>query len=167
MQTFLPLPNFKETAKVLDRQRCGKQRVEALQILYILVGLDAHTVNVAIDETNAQTKISKRKKTAWVKHPAVLMWKGHEKALVRYGLTMCQEWISRGYKDTCTKKFLYVDSLLRGEIKNPDWVGDEKFHLSHKSNLVRKLPSHYGKIWPNVSGDLEYVWPIKGMTGFD
>ena len=33
MQTFLPFPDFQQSAAVLDRVRLGKQRVEALQIL--------------------------------------------------------------------------------------------------------------------------------------
>lgn len=36
MQTFLPYPDFRATAKVLDRQRLGKQRVETKQILLAL-----------------------------------------------------------------------------------------------------------------------------------
>ncbi|CAM5346647.1 Cytoplasmic protein OS=Streptomyces chartreusis OX=1969 GN=CP983_00565 PE=4 SV=1 [Streptomyces chartreusis] len=31
MQTFLPHPDFRQTALLLDRRRLGKQRVEALQ----------------------------------------------------------------------------------------------------------------------------------------
>jgi len=33
MQTFLPYQNFTKSAQCLDRQRLGKQRVEAWQIL--------------------------------------------------------------------------------------------------------------------------------------
>jgi len=33
MQTFVPYANFSESAKVLDRQRLGKQRVETLQVM--------------------------------------------------------------------------------------------------------------------------------------
>ena len=33
MQTFLPYPDFAESAAVLDSKRLGKQRVEALQVL--------------------------------------------------------------------------------------------------------------------------------------
>ena len=33
MQTFLPYPDFHESAKVLDMKRLGKQRVEVLQLL--------------------------------------------------------------------------------------------------------------------------------------
>jgi hypothetical protein len=29
------------------------------------------------------------------------MWKGHEEALGRYGLEMCEEWLRRGFDDTC------------------------------------------------------------------
>lgn len=32
MQTFLPYPDFRQSAKVLDRARLGKQRVECLQL---------------------------------------------------------------------------------------------------------------------------------------
>lgn len=37
MQTFLPYPSFVESAKCLDRQRLGKQRVEVLQLLKALL----------------------------------------------------------------------------------------------------------------------------------
>jgi hypothetical protein len=33
VQTFLPYPDFAESAQVLDQARLGKQRVEALQVL--------------------------------------------------------------------------------------------------------------------------------------
>jgi hypothetical protein len=33
VQTFLPYADFAESARVLDRARLGKQRVEALQVL--------------------------------------------------------------------------------------------------------------------------------------
>ena len=33
MQTFLPYPDFARSARVLDRKRLGKQRVETLQVL--------------------------------------------------------------------------------------------------------------------------------------
>ena len=37
MQTFLPYSNFKKSAKCLDRQRLGKQRVEALKNYIFLI----------------------------------------------------------------------------------------------------------------------------------
>lgn len=41
----------------------------------------------------------------------------------------------------------------------PPWLGDEAFHRSHQSNLLRKLPEHYGPLFPGVPDDLPYVWP--------
>ena len=80
MQTFLPYPNFEKSIKTLDYRRLGKQRVEAFQILNIL--------------------LNRTKSSAWRNHPAVLMWRGYENALKIY-LNLCiSEWISRGYKNT-------------------------------------------------------------------
>lgn len=135
MQTFLPLPNFASSAAVLDRQRLGKQRVETLQILRTLQG----------------------KSSGWMNHPAVRMWRGHEPALARYGLVMCNEWIGRGYNDNCRAEFV---TALSADASMPPWLGDDAFHLSHQSNLVRKLPTHYRPLFPDVPDDLPYVWPI-------
>ena len=79
MQTFLPYADFARSAEVLDTRRLGKQRVEVIQIVRAL------TVPGY----------------AWASHPAVLMWKGHEEALGRYGLAMCDQWLLRGFGDTC------------------------------------------------------------------
>ena len=141
MQTFLPYPSFERTAKSLDMRRLGKQRVEALQILNSLHG-----------------------QSGWTNHPAVKMWSGHIDALVEYGLAICEEWIRRGYNDTCFDKIicLLTDEFEGFEtIQYPLWLGSQKFHRSHKSNLIRKLPEHYHPMWPEVPNDLPYVWPIR------
>jgi len=139
MQTFLPYPEFDLSAKSLDYRRLGKQRVETKQIINALLFGGG-----------------------WKNHPAVKMWKGHEYALCEYGFAMCHEWKSRGYKDS-TEDF-FADTLLslssssNSKVK-PSWIGNEDFHMSHKSNLIRKFADHYGKLWPNVVNDLPYVWP--------
>lgn len=138
MQTFLPYADFSESARALDRQRLGKQRVEVLQILNALLGI----------------------KTGWTNHPAVRMWSGHEVQLVRYGFAICTQWIKCGYKDTCAGKLAMLTDVC--DLKNdepPRWLGNDEFHLSHRSNLIRKKPEHYGKLWPDVPNDLPYVWP--------
>lgn len=150
MQTFLPYPDFKESASVLDRARLGKQRVEVLQLLNVLLG--------------------KSKGNGWRNHPAAQMWKGHEGALARYGLTICQEWTSRGYKDTCAGK---IDILLNevpydneSRFVNPPWLNDERFTSSHKANLLRKDPVWYGKFGWVEDISIPYFWPSKeGYNG--
>jgi hypothetical protein len=131
MQTFLPYPNFAASACVLDVKRLGKQRVEALQLM----------------------------RGQWNNHPASRMWRGHEYWLGAYGLFVCEEWINRGYNDTCSEKILaemdrYVDT------GPPPWLGHELFHLSHRSNLLRKDATFYRAHFPDDPDDLPYVWPI-------
>lgn len=81
--------------------------------------------------------------------------------LAEYGLSICVEWKERGYKDTCYEKI--GDMLVQfpsESLKEPGWLQEEAVHISHRSNLVRKDPGHYSKFWPEISGDLPYVWPV-------
>lgn len=136
MQTFIPYgSNFTKTAEVLDRQRLGKQRVEAYQIIQAL--------------TNPVY--------GWQNHPAVKMWRGHVEALATYGVAICDEWIRRGYKDTMRERFLPYCPALQAD--NPEWIDRDEIVVSHRANLVRKAPEHYASIWPTIDPSLPYVWP--------
>lgn len=102
-------------------------------------------------------------KLGWYRHPACKMWVGFEMGLIRYGLCICQEWISRGCKDTCYEKIaIYRDKFKDQDFYiQPPWLGNEAFHLSHKSNLIQKYPEHYRPLWPDVPDNLPYIWPSK------
>ena len=143
MQTFLPYADFEKSAYVLDRSRLGKQRLECIQILENLYG------------------VSK----GWKNHPAVKMWKYHDEALFEYTLAIIKEWKRRGYKDTREEVLhnLYSSQFLHG-IGNPWWLGNEKFHASHRSNLLRKMPNHYMQFNWSESNDIPYWWPESGTT---
>tara|TARA_A100001515_G_C4491187_1_gene183397 strand:- start:119 stop:514 length:396 start_codon:yes stop_codon:yes gene_type:complete len=131
---------------MLDDKRLGKQRVEALQIYNVLVG------NL--------TKKGKPYK-GWLRHPAVLMWDGHVEALLLYKNKMIEEWILRGFNNTMELVGL-PDS-----IKMPSWLGDDRVHASHRSNLLRKDFKYYsnksrklfGKQWSEPT-DMEYYWVV-------
>lgn len=139
MQTFLPYPDFTRTARVLDRQRLGKQRVETLQILNALTG----------------------KSKGWVNHPATRMWRGHEMALFAYGLEICDEWIRRGYEDSCRRKMIDLMHKKIGTSDSiPPWLGDPLFHDSHKSKLLQKDFGYYSRFDWQVPTNLDYVWPV-------
>jgi len=157
VNTFLPYADFDESAKALDYRRLGKQRVEALQILRANLGLTV----------------------GWVNHPAAKMWKGHEITLCKYGIAMCMEWRDRGFKDSCLDKFNAVLKEIAEKITKgkdhpdltwitdrleilPNWLGDESFHRSHQSNLMRKDPAFYSRHNWDVPDDLDYVWPLPG-----
>jgi hypothetical protein len=150
VQTFLPYPDFAESARVLDDRRLGKQRVETLQIMGVLLAVKWEPDGVV-----------EREPRGWRTHPAVLMWKGHEGLLLDYQEATCAEWSGRGFRDTCWVKSLDLiafrfDDAPRG---TPAWLGHEPFHRAHQSNLVRKDPEFYGPRFPGVPPDLEYVWP--------
>lgn len=131
MQTFLPYPDFTESARCLDSKRLGKQRVEARQILKTLL-----------------------EGGAWRNHPAVLMWRGYEPALADYGDTIILEWIKRGYQNK-------MELIFPGSIVLPPWFANDRFHASHRSNLLRKDYNYYSKFgWQEGTG-LPYWWPIR------
>jgi hypothetical protein len=145
LQTFLPYPDYAESAKVLDMSRLGKQRVEVIQIFNVLHEIDG-----------AHLKPHGR-------HPACLMWKGYEIQLAEYGLTICEEWIGRGYKDTCFDKISYhLEMASSGDstMTPPPWFGNPDFHIAHQSNLLRKDPDYYRPFFgEEVPDDLPYIWP--------
>lgn len=136
MQTFLPYPSFRDSARVLDYRRLGKQRVEAKQILLALANGGA-----------------------WANHPATKMWRGYHFALAAYGVSICEEWIARGYNDSLLS-FFYDNGHASDEpCTLPPWLGTPAFHASHRSNLLRKDPEFYGKYGWTESPDLPYIWP--------
>jgi hypothetical protein len=80
------------------------------------------------------------------------MWRGYEDALRVYMWEIIEEWKRRGYKNTMTVE-------LPVTFVPPPWLGDEQFHASHRSNLLRKAPEHYGQFGWSEPDDLPYVWP--------
>lgn len=136
MQTFLPHADFVKSAQCLDRARLGKQRVEAATLLQIEQGMQS----------------------GWSRHPCSRMWRGHGFWLAVYGLSMCVEWRARGYRDNLTAEFeRYLSKTDHSAA--PPWLGDERLHASHRSNLLRKMPEHYGALGWTESSDLPYFWP--------
>lgn len=155
MQTFVPYADFRACADALDDKRLGKQRVETLQIMQVLVRL-------RWDNTIGEIEVFEPK--GWRRHPAVLMWKGYEPALLAYQRETCAVWTSRGYRDTCYPKTLGLVRRWGGgrvpPYAEPRWLGDERLHRSHQSNLVRKDADFYGLLFPDVPADEPYVWPV-------
>ncbi|WP_420368360.1 MSMEG_6728 family protein [Curtobacterium sp. L1-20] len=148
MQTFLPYPDFRASAEVLDDKRLGKQRVETLQVMRALTLPDY----------------------GWQHHPVVAMWRGYRPALMAYQDATCGVWAERGHADTCLGKTLAdlalvpedLDAYERGDYPVPAWNDDAAVHRSHRSKLVQKAPEHYRELFPDVPDDLDYVWPVSG-----
>jgi hypothetical protein len=143
MNTFLPYPDFQKSAQCLDYKRLGKQRCEAWQVYLALT----------------------KENYGWKNHPCIRMWRGYEIALAFYCMAICNEWISRGYKDTikvkiCEKLGIDFPEAYSKEhnIIYPKWLGNEDFHASHRSNLLRKDPEWYGKFGWKEPNNLPYIW---------
>ncbi len=145
MQTFLPYPSFARSAAALDTKRLGKQRVEALQSYRALT----------------------RPVYGWQHHPAVAMWRGHEEALVAYGVAICDRWRRHGHADTVRDTLVAEfgreprsQAALRAADLLPPWLGRRAFHRWHRSKLVGKDPAWYGPLFPGVPPDLPDAWPV-------
>lgn len=193
MNTFLPYPDIKKSAKSLDQKRLGKQRLETLQLLNSL-SRERRAIDLGIDLTDwssvnlkdypkkdrdiillRRQKTQEKKKImqlrGWVGHPAREIWRGHEKALAYYGLLICQEWESRGYKEETAPKIAAVAADFKW-TSWPDWMQDPEVHLHMKqslrykevvnnANLVaqKKNPVWwYRDQWPDVKPMYGYVW---------
>ena len=149
MQTFLPVADFADSARLLDSPRLGKQRVETLQILRAIELPDY----------------------GWANHPAVLMWRGRTPALVAYGLAMARIWQERGFADSTASQIGEFAPEVVGRPQEelaeagllPSWLGNEELHRSHRSNLIAKDPAFYRERFAERFGaepdDLPYVWP--------
>jgi hypothetical protein len=131
MQTFLPYPNFAASAMVLDRQRLNQQCNDARQILSAI-----------------------QNGGGWRNHPAVRMWRGHEPALQFYHDVMVRDWERRGY---ASSRRQFLPPLTA--VTMPTWLGRRDIHASHRSQLLAKMPQHYGRFgWLEEPG-MPYIWP--------
>lgn len=135
MQTFLPYADFAESARALDYRRLGKQRVEAMQLIRAI-----------------------QSGGGWSRHPAAIMWRDHVPALQQYHDACVREWVARGYRNTM-RLYEQPNAVM------PSWLGDPAFHASHRSNLLRKDPQHYGQFGWQEPADLPYVWPLAQQAG--
>lgn len=165
MQTFLPYPDFVRSANCLDNRCLGTQRVEVLQLLNVLTFGTKTLFNITgrryvRDITGAD--LSEKYDSPWHNHPVVKMWRGYENELIVYGLSICYEWVSRGYKDTCSDKISDKIESFWDYYDNqdqPPWIGNEDFHAAHRSNLLCKDPVHYGQFgWAELN-NLPHIWP--------
>lgn len=149
MQTFLPYPDFQKSAQVLDQKRLGKQRLECLQILGAI-----HNIRVKYPPV-----FNPKPVRGWKNHTATKMWVGYEKALAHYMKACCDEWISRGYKDTRLEALNYFfPQLLRGNYQLPLWFGRDEIHASHRAALLAKKYEYYKEFKWKEKPEINYIW---------
>ena len=145
MQTFLPYESFEKSAQTLDWRRLGKQRVEGMQIINAITG---------------KTRKDGKPYKGWINHPCSVMWKDYVPALKHYTNVIIQEWITRGYNNN-------MEFYDTGKIIMPDWIGNEKFHSSHRANLLRKDFDYYSQFGWTENPERPYVWHDKEKLWYE
>ena len=166
VNVFIIKPNIYETARLLDRQRLCKQRLETKQIIDSLEEYDA---------TGTITK------SGWSNHPAVKSWIGFTNHLKVYFNIIVREWCNRGYKNTMQlypideRPYNIVMCNFNGisaeydknsfnQYSFPFWISFPPFYLSHQASLCRKNPKHYKNLLcPELNQYLNngYLWPCN------
>lgn len=147
MQTFIPLPSFAASARVLDRQRLGNQRNEAKLLLRLVMG--------------------ELPGSRWQSHPARRMWTGYPEGLALYGYAICTEWRRRGYRDSLLEWYrarllelrIRPEGLGRWENWAPPWWGRPSIHRSHRAALLFKNHEWYSQFGWTEEPRMAYVWP--------
>ena len=150
MQTFLPYPDFIESAEVLDKKRCWKQVVEAKQIISAL----SHIQECPKD------------KIPWSNHPAVRMWEGHIPELKAYFNCFLSVVINKHKVKTNYQLFYDFSPRLRVHdsyvLEMPWWLGNPDFHRAMRARLIEKNEEFYLPKFPKDKGfnSGKYLWPV-------
>jgi hypothetical protein len=183
MQTFLPYPDFQTSAKILDNKRLGKQRVEAKQILEILLikkeqewwscpscgkifyteperecpKCDYYEGHLCFLWNSVESG-DKLPKIPWENHPAVRMWRGYEECLALYGWIMCREWRQRGFVDNLQKFFesnFPIDTLWG--LPSPHI--DTKYYPKWYKDCTQRYKMNYSHQANLLRKDFKFYYP--------
>lgn len=161
MNTFVPHPSFRASARALDSKRLNKQVAECAQMLRVINKL-AQGITTQVNRRGNTVKL------AWSGHPAVKMWIGHDMAMFLYMGCCESERRRRGMKphtefDNITAQFpeyrvLSIADLCefgaQGSAELPAWWNGP-IHKSHQLVLEAKLRGV-----PQPEYKQFYVWPV-------
>jgi hypothetical protein len=148
----LPVPDFKECARILDKKRVWKQVIEAKTILRVL---EEERIR-RLENSNALTFLPS-KPLPWQNHPVTRMWRGYEGLLTIYYNTFLRECIN----ERQIRVKAYSEIILPSTVHQlPSWMSDERLYSSHRSNLLRKDSVYYGKFGWLEDDKQSYFWPV-------
>ena len=144
MQTFLPYESFRESAKVLDWRRLGKQRVEGMQIINAIEG--------------KKRKDGKPYK-GWLNHPCTVMWRPYLNSLKHYTNIIITEWMKRGYNNNM--EFYEFNDMVKPHSTIID-VGINRIKDSSKKTGYRLI----GDVdFENIKNLVDNITPVPGGVG--
>lgn len=149
MQTFLTGFDFRLSAYHIDNKRLNKQITEGRQIFDILIN---------------------NKNSRWSKHPAVLMWKGYEKALLFYIVACYSEWCFRLIKEKRMGTLTHLSyewvidnsyDIIKSKYIFPPWINDKRVYASHRAALLAKDYDYYKQFNWSEKPKIDYFWPTE------
>jgi len=143
MQTFMPVTNFQESSRIIDKKRCWKQCMEAWQML-----------NGFERERNGD-------KFGYRNHAAIRMWVGYDEALKVYYNEFWYTCVDIHHYNIVKIKPIEVD---HSKVVLPPWIGYEPLHSSHRSRLLQKNYEYYKQFnWKEDNehlNEVNYLWPV-------
>jgi hypothetical protein len=153
MRIYTPYNSVKLNAAVLDEKTLGGQCNSSITILETLRG----------------------RSKGWQWHPGVTMWQGYEDLLVDHAVGFIKTWTAppMNHPDLWTPKlaklgyFRQIDLLTKTRyvrmpkqsLDMPWWWGNQMFHMSNQSALLRIEPDWYDKFLV-VPNDICDWWPL-------
>lgn len=158
IQTWLPLPSFKDSAESLSDEDVTKQVFDAFRVI-------EHLHQIPMEETALS-------KEYWASEPTLPiscadMWRGCEIQLCEYTLEIAEEESIRWRRQhPLLEEIARHMEMATGEdsyMGKPSWFGNAEFHLSHQAALVRKNPSFYKKKF-NGDDQLMLMWPTHASA---
>lgn len=158
IQTWLPLPSFKESAESLSDEDLFKQVLDGLRVIELLHEIPRNE--------------SKLPHEYWAAEPIDPlqpggMWRGCEMQLCEYTLEICEEASIRGRRQHPMMEAIAEHlEWATGEdsyMGKPSWFGNIDFHLSHQSALIRKNPSFYRRKFA-ADDQMKLMWPVNATA---
>lgn len=148
MITWLPYPNMRLSAHVLDSHTLGVQMSQSLSMLRIIAG----------HKEGGRNRY----------HASTLSWYHYPEALVLYTdyilMEMCKRSQSRGLSSPRSSQGCKMYEIpLEWSQENPiipDWIGIESIHASHRSTLLKKDLEWYSQFSWNEKPRIDLRWPL-------
>jgi hypothetical protein len=155
MITWLPDQNLVKSTNFLDHGHITNQAYEAATILHAIAGPGHHT--------------------GWSNLKGAAMWKGHDDGLALYLSLVIRQCRAQGiavpqnppydfekdYAPNLGNHWLAPRLCAVADIVWPEWLGEEKVHSSHRSNLLRKKPDFYRQFGWTDDPEAEIYWPVQ------
>jgi len=144
---WLPYPNLRLSAHVLDSQNLGSQVGQCLRILTMIAG----------HREGGRDKF----------HRTTLSWWHFPEALALYTEYAMIELSSRGHSSSLPsprhpeglKLYDFPKSWGTDSPVMPDWIGIERIHASHRAALLRRDRAWYSQFAWHETPVLNLQWP--------